>query len=78
MDDMAEAMTIHENIFLKDKILQPKPPSKKIAKINWSKSFPDVLKYNVNPSKSSTYYCAAESSKLCSVASWNQKVTYIA
>lgn len=35
MDDMAGAMTIHGNIFLKDKVLQPKPPSNKFAKINW-------------------------------------------
>ena len=35
MDDMAGAMTIHGNIFIKDKFSQPTPPSSAFASIHW-------------------------------------------
>lgn len=35
MDDMAGAMTIHGNVFIKDKVSQPTPPSNAFAAIHW-------------------------------------------
>ena len=35
IDDMAGAMTIHGNVFYKDKVLQPKPPSGAFAPVWW-------------------------------------------
>lgn len=38
----------------------------------WSQDFPELLKYNANPSNSNNWYCADTQS--CPVAAWNQTV----
>jgi len=57
----------------KDDVFYKRMTSYKYKKDPWASVYPELLKYNDNPSSSSDWYCAATPS--CPMASWNNSIT---